>query len=189
MANIGVGVIVQYDSRDTQFYPGRGLFFSFSATDREPLNRHFSRFGLVKTDLRQYVSVYRSLIFAWQLVTQWAIGDNIPKVLLPTLGGEDLLRGLPQNMFRDEVMYALQAEMRFPVYRMLRGTVFAGAGDVNNLSHWQWAMPKIGYGLGLRVSINRLKVNIRFDVARNNLQRRWNTLDSYSFYFTAIEAF
>lgn len=185
----GIGAIAQYDSRDTQFYPHKGLFFSVTCSDYEPLNRHYARFAAIHTDLRHFCGIYRDLLFAWQCITQWTIGNNIPYSLLPTLGGEDVLRGLPANMFRDQSLWALQGELRFPIYRLLRGTAFASIGDVYNLKHWQWEVPKVGYGIGLRVCINKIKVNVRLDVARNNVYKSWNTWDSYSFYLTAMEAF
>ena len=105
------------------------------------------------------------------------------------MGGEDLIRGVRYGMFRDQVMIALQGELRIPLFRQLSGTVFAGVGDVYRYQPWQWSMPKVGYGLGLRFSVNRVRVNIRADVARNNLYKSWNTWESYSFYLTATEAF
>jgi hypothetical protein len=92
-------------------------------------------------------------------------------------------------MFTDNAMMALQAEFRFPIWRFIRIHAFAVIRDVYNTEHWNWATPKIGYGLGLRVGINKAKINIRFDIARNNIYKEWNTLNSYSFYLTATEAF
>ena len=66
--------------------------------------------------------------------------------------------------------------------------MFAGAGDVYDYQHWQWSVPKIGYGLGLRLTINRAKINIRADVARNNIYP-WQNINGYGFYLTATEAF
>lgn len=188
-AMMGIGVMAQYDTRDQQFYPSKGLFFSISCSNYEPLNHRYRRVAIIKTDLRNSVPIYKSLLFAWQHISQWAIGKDIPNPMLPTLGGEDMLRGIPQNMYRDNALWALQTELRFPIYRLLRGTVFASIGDVYNLDKWRWAVPKVGYGLGLRLCINRIKVNVRLDVARNNVYKRWDTWESYSVYFTAIEAF
>ena len=86
-------------------------------------------------------------------------------------------------------MMALQGELRIPLWNFLRACVFAGIGDVYDTADWQWTMPKVGYGLGLRMSINRAKVNLRFDIARNNYDNRWNNMDSWSFYLSATEAF
>ena len=86
-------------------------------------------------------------------------------------------------------MMALQAEFRFPIWRFIRLHAFAGIGDVYNTDKWHWATPKVGYGLGLRFAINDAKVNIRLDIARNNIYKAWNTWESYAFYITATEAF
>ena len=92
-------------------------------------------------------------------------------------------------MFRDDVMMALQAELRIPLWSIFRATVFAGIGDVYDLHNWHWEIPKVGYGLGIRATINKAKVNIRADIARSNVDPRWNTINAYSFYLTATEAF
>lgn len=189
----GIGLAVQYDTRDVVFYPHSGLFFKFTATHYDRALGSTARLTRLQADLRQFVPIWKDLIFAWQMCTEWALAANgaeaVPFQMLPTLGGQDLLRGIPRNMFRDNAMVALQGELRIPIWRWIHATSFAGIGDVYNTAHWQWAMPKVGYGIGLRASINRAKVNIRFDLARNNIYKEWNTMRSYSFYLTATEAF
>jgi hemolysin activation/secretion protein len=109
--------------------------------------------------------------------------------MLPRLGGQDGLRGVNSDMFRDDIMMALQAELRIPIWSVFRAAVFAGIGDVYDYHNWHWEVPKVGYGVGLRAAINKAKVNIRFDVARSNVDPRWNDIKAYSFYLTATEAF
>lgn len=186
---LGMGVVACYDTRDIHFYPTKGLFFQTVLMHYETTNRHYERMQMASIDLRHFVPVYKNLVFAWQFRTQWTIGEDIPFQLQPALGGEDLVRGVRAGMFRDRALVALQGEWRIPIYRQLSGTVFAGIGDVYHYKDWQWNMPKVGYGLGLRFTINRAKVNIRADIARNNLYKSWNTIDGYSFYLTATEAF
>lgn len=185
---VGLGVIAAYDNRDEQFYPHRGLFFKTIGTYYEPIFGSTYRMGLISTDLRQFVPIYKDLIFAWQLNTEWAFGQKKPFQYLPTLGGQDIGRGLPRGAWRDDVMINLQAELRIPIWRFLKAAIFASVGDVYNLQHWQWATPKVGYGIGLRAAITKAKVNVRFDVARNNINPSWRT-DGWSFYLTVNEAF
>lgn len=192
----GLGVVAQYDSRDVVFYPTRGLLFKTEVLYYEPYLGSTSRLGTWGVDLRQFIPVpltpTHTMVIAWQLASRWVLSDHnetIPYLMLPTIGGADLIRGVRANMFRDNAMMALQAEVRLPVYSILHATVFAGVGDVYNTSDWQWAIPKVGYGLGLRLCINRAKVNIRADVARNNLNNNWRDINSYAFYLTATEAF
>lgn len=186
----GLGIIAQYDTRDRVYYPTNGLFFKAALTHYEKALGSSVRVTWIDVDLRQFVPLPHNFIWAWQFRTQWALSaGNIPYQMLPYLGGQDGLRGVTTNMFRDDVLLALQTELRIPIWTIVRGTVFAGIGDVYDIHHWQWATPKVSYGVGLRLSINRAKVNIRFDVARSNVDPRWNTMDAYSFYLTATEAF
>ena len=188
----GLGVVAQYDTRDILYYPSSGIFFKSSVTHYDKALGSTARVTYLKADLRHFVPLPYTIVFAWQFTTEWALSDDVSSIpfrCLPTLGGQDLVRGVRRNMFCDNAMMALQAEFRFPIWRFIRIHAFAGIGDVYNTDHWNWTTPKIGYGLGLRVGINKAKVNVRFDIARNNIYKEWNTWESWSFYLTATEAF
>ena len=188
----GLGAVAQYDTRDTIYYPHKGLFFKASVTHYEKALGSTARMTYLQADLRQFITLPKDIIFAWQFKTEWALSDDvssIPFPSLPTLGGQDLVRGVRRNMFRDNVMMALQAEFRFPIWSFFRFHAFAGIGDVYNTDHWTWATPKIGYGIGLRVGIHKARINLRLDIARSNVYKEWNTWESYAFYLTATEAF
>lgn len=186
----GLGIVAQYDTRDRVYYPTRGLFFKAALTHYERALGSSARITMIHIDLRQFVPLPYDFTWAWQFRSQCALsaGDT-PYPMLPGLGGQDGLRGINKSMFRDDLMVALQTEMRIPIWSIFRATVFAGIGDVYDIHDWQWAVPKVSYGLGLRMSINRAKVNIRFDIARSNVDPRWNTAKAYGFYLTATEAF
>lgn len=202
----GVGLVAQHDTRNHTQFPTKGLFFKWNSIYYEPKLGADCRLVKLDADFRHYVTLWkpqgemtefkriqRSLVFAYQVRAMAALSDGnsaaIPFQMLPTLGGDDLVRGLRTNMFRDNVLWAVQGELRFPIFSLLRGVVFAGVGDVYNTDHWNWSTPKVGYGLGLRLAISKTHVNVRFDVARNNIDKSWSDRSSYSFYFTATEAF
>ena len=200
LAQVALGAVAQYDSRDNVFYPNRGVFFKLSAaaawTSKVdiPEGQQAAINGLLAADLRQYIPLPHDLIVAWQLKAQLMLSEyDISHItmypLLPRLGGQDGIRGVNGDMFRDDIMMALQAELRYPIWSILRGTVFVGVGDVYDYHNWHWAIPKVGYGIGVRATINKAKVNIRFDIARSNVDPRWNNINAYSFYLTATEAF
>jgi outer membrane protein assembly factor BamA len=200
LVQIGLGAIVQYDTRDNVFYPTRGIFFKASAaaawTNKMdiPEGQQATINGILSADLRQYISLPHKLVIAWQLKGQFMLSNYYISHLtlypmLPRLGGQDGLRGINSDMFRDDIMMAFQAELRIPIWSIFRATVFAGVGDVYDFHNWHWEIPKVGYGVGLRAAINKAKVNIRFDVARSNVDPRWNNINAYSFYLTATEAF
>ena len=184
----GIGLVAQYDTRDEVYYPHEGMFFKTVASYYGQELGSTARMGEIQIDFRHFVPIYKEFIFAYQFVSQMAIGGHLPFQMLPTLGGQDLIRGVRRQMFRDNMMMALQAEFRFPIWSVVKGTVFAGMGDVYSFDDWRWTTPKIGYGLGLRASFNTAKVNVRFDVARSNVNHSWK-IDGWSFYLTCTEAF
>ena len=195
---LGIGGAISYDTRSNNYYPLNGLFFKTTITyyhqfslnsqqstvnSQQPsANFQLSTFNF-QIDLRQYIPLYKELILAWNFRSEIAVGNNVPFQLLPTIGGQDLVRGIRQNKFKDNTLFALQTELRIPIWRFLKGAVFASIGDVYNYNNWHWATPKIGYGIGLRACIHQAKTNIRLDVARQNYSNDW------SFYFTVKEAF
>lgn len=200
LVQAAVGAVGVYDTRDNVFYPTQGIFFKLSAaaawTNKVdiPEGQQASINGLLSADLRQFIALPHNLVLAWQLKTQMMLSplfiSHITMYpMLPRLGGQDGLRGVNSDMFRDDIMMALQAELRIPIWSIFRAAVFAGIGDVYDYHNWHWEVPKVGYGIGLRAAINKAKVNIRFDVARSNIDPRWNNINAYSFYLTATEAF
>jgi outer membrane protein assembly factor BamA len=200
LAQVALGAVALYDSRDNVFYPTTGIFCKVSAaaswTSKVdiPEGQQATINGLLSADVRQYISLPHNLILAWQLKGQFMLSNyDISHLtlypMLPRLGGQDGLRGINSDMFRDDIMLAFQTELRIPIWSIFRATVFAGVGDVYDYHNWHWAIPKVGYGVGLRATINKAKVNLRFDVARSNVDPRWNTINAYSFYLTATEAF
>lgn len=180
---IAIGGVMTYDSRDRQFYPSRGIFFKTAASYYEPYLGSSYRIGKISTDFRHFVPIYNELILGWQAYTEWTLGSEKPFQLLPTLGGADILRGIRRGIWSDDVMIALQTELRIPIWRFIKGSIFSNIGDVYHLDNWQWSTPKFGYGAGLRLTLNQAKVNVRFDVARQNYDNNW------SFYLTVKEAF
>ena len=200
LVQAAVGAVGVYDTRDNVYYPTQGIFFKLSAaaawTNKVdiPEGQQATINGLLSADLRQFIALPHNLVLAWQLKTQMMLSplfiSHITMYpMLPRLGGQDGLRGVNSDMFRDDIMMALQAELRIPIWSIFRAAVFAGIGDVYDYHNWHWEVPKVGYGIGLRAAINKAKVNIRFDVARSNVDPRWNNINAYSFYLTATEAF
>ena len=200
LVQIALGATAHYDSRDNVFYPSKGIFAKVSVaaawTNRIeiPEGQLATINGIFSADLRHYIPLPYNIVIAWQLKAQMML-SNYPishltlYPMLPRLGGQDGLRGINSDMFRDDIMMAFQAELRIPIWSIFRATIFAGIGDVYDYHNWHWAIPKVGYGIGLRATINKAKVNLRFDVARSNVDPRWDNIHAYSFYLTATEAF
>jgi Outer membrane protein/protective antigen OMA87 len=182
---LGLGGVVTYDSRNDLFYPMKGILGSASLVHYNPIWGSTYNIVQINLDFRQYIALYKQHVFAWQFVTDWRLGNAIPFQMLTTIGGNQLLRGVPGDLFRDNVMAALQAEYRFPIYKVLRGAVFASSGDVMNSNNLMIHRLKTSYGAGIRFKITRGKMNVsgRWDITHTNVDK------GFQFFMTALEAF
>ena len=89
-----------------------------------------------------------------------------PFYRLPNIGGISVLRGLYDGRFRDKTMAAVQAEYRFPIWKIVGGAVFAGVGEVaERPADLSLADLKLAGGLGLRVTLDpKERINLRIDL-------------------------
>ena len=79
-------------------------------------------------------------------------GGHVPFQLMPSLGGQNLLRGYFAGRFRDHKAIAAQSELRFRVWRRMGGVLFASLGQVA-ANRQQLAVDRLhyAYGFGLRI--------------------------------------
>lgn len=181
---MNVGIVAAYDSRDNQFYPKSGIFAKSSFTvSKSGWGSTYSLQELM-LDFRQFVPLFDSHVFAWQVYCDGIFGNNgVPFELLPTVGGRDFLRGFRQGMYRDNVMLMAQTEYRLPIYKRLKAAIFCSVGDVMNSKDYKIDKLKVAYGAGLRYRLNDARVHLRVDFAKNNYDNK------LQFYITATEAF
>lgn len=177
----GIGLTASYDTRDNHFFPTKGLLAKMTAI-YYPQFVSTHAFGRLTLDYRQYQTTWVEQVLAWQVYADAAWG-NVPFQYLPTLGGEDVLRGFRRNMYADDFAFAMQVEYRIPLFWRIKATAFCSVGDVISRQNPHIDKLKVGYGLGLRCRLNDARVHLRFDVAMNNYEKR------PQFYITATEAF
>ncbi len=147
----------------------RGGWYRFDLShydDRTTGLYTFSRFDI---DVRQYVSVLaeRRVLAARLFASTSNTGDGheMPFVYMPTLGGNDTLRGFHPYRFRGPHAILLQGEYRWEVWSGLDAALFYDAGKVamrradlnfKDLEH--------DYGFGVRFNTNS-GVVLRVDAA------------------------
>ncbi len=187
---IKYGATFFYDTRDFSYYPSKGFFGKIGIMSYQPILKAKNTTTIIDIDYRHFVPIYKGFLFAYRIRNQWAFGSSPSFEFLPTIGGQDLLRGIRQNIFKGNCLYSLDIEFRIPIWRFLKGSVFTSIGDVVNIGSETATTPKLGYGIGLRANIHEARTNIRFDVARNAFaDTRQNYGNEWSFYFTIKEAF
>lgn len=163
--SVGLTPGLLWDTRDHLLTPGRGALYELSVGGYGSLLGSEYDFGELEVDLRQYVPVWRDHVLAVQLLAKFQLGD-VPFYKLAQLGGEDMLRGYFEGRFRDQALYALQAEYRFPVWWRFSAVVHGALGQVAS-TPWRLASrrPNWSLGAGGRIMLNTdERLNLRADL-------------------------
>jgi hypothetical protein len=126
-------------------------------------------FRATTIDVRQYASVLSErrvvALRAWLATTDVAPGSRVPFYLLPTLGGNDTLRGFRAYRFRGPHAMLLQAEYRFEVWAGLDGALFYDTGKVTSRrADLNFRSLERDYGFGFRFNTDD-GVIVRVDAA------------------------
>jgi outer membrane protein assembly factor BamA len=179
----GIGTSASYDTRNSTFWPTKGMFLQTQFTTYNKEIASDLSFNKLILEGRFFKSIFKKHVLAFQIYNQSTFG-NTPYRSLATLGGSNNLRGFYQGRFRDKSMASVIFEYRAYLFWKLSATAFAGAGNVySSLNQLPTSNIKYSFGGGLRFSIlDKEKLNLRMD---------YGYFDSYNkgFYFTIGECF
>ena len=135
--------------------PRRGGWYrvDYSQFDDRTTGRH--TFQRLDADLRQFVGVFAGRrVIAGRLFVSTSDTDSgqaMPFYLMPTLGGNDTLRGFRQYRFRGPHAILAQGEYRYEIWSGLDGAFFYDAGKVaNTRSDLNFKDLETDYGFGFR---------------------------------------
>jgi Omp85 superfamily domain len=179
----GIGAAAIIDSRDSVFFPNKGVFANFSAHN---YGTHFGgnvNFTRMIADFAFYKKISKKIILASQLYNSIMVG-NVPFQAQSQVGGVKLLRGYYQGRYTDKNMLLLQTETRIPIYKRIGLALFASTAAMGSEDNTFYRINdlKSAYGAGLRFTFNKNDhLNIRLDYAKGN--------EKGFFYFTIGEAF
>lgn len=179
---VGLGVAGEYDSRDSEYGPTRGVYAEghFLHAD-EGFGSDFD-YGKLQASLNIYHPLAVRTVVAGR-ISICDVGDGAPFYDLCSFGQNADLRGYASGRYRDHALAAVQIELRHRFGRRFGAVVFAGVGGV---------APSFGAlgdsdllpaaGLGLRYSASKsYGVNVAVDYAVGR--------DSHGLYFRIGEAF
>ncbi|MEG1863828.1 MAG: BamA/TamA family outer membrane protein [Alistipes sp.] len=159
----GVGLIVEYDSRDFIPNPYRGLYLSLQETFfAKGLGNCGKSLWRTTFTADYYKQVWKGGILAADFYAEFN-SKGTPWPMLARMGGSHRMRGYYQGRYTDNNLVTLQVELRQRIWRRIGGAVWGGAGNV--FSEWKTlngheTLPT--YGVGLRWELKK-RVNIRID--------------------------
>lgn len=159
----GVGLKLNYDSRNDIFQPGKGSFHQLSwITNQSFLGSEYT-FDRYEVDMRKYFPVWKNKVLAVQ--GYWSFVDGLaPFQQTSLLGGSKRMRGYFEGRYRDQLAMIYQAELRMPIYRSLGMVFFGSTGQVAaQASQYSFDRFHYGAGFGFRYQLMDEGINIRID--------------------------
>ncbi len=130
---LGAGVI--WENRDNEFAPTSGTYVKTGVEFSHRWLGSSTRYFRLNGEARSYATFHliRDITFANRLSFAHSAG-TLPYWKLPELGGEDSMRGYPENRFRDQNALFLNSELRTWLIEFkavdvrLGGTIFFDVG-------------------------------------------------------------
>ena len=160
---------VDVDYREP-LYARRGGWYRFQATRFSDRNEGTWSFTRTDIDLRQFfgfLAERRVIALRAHLASTYGAGDSngVPFFMMPSLGGNDSLRGFRNYRFRGPHALLLQAEYRWEIWSGLDGAFFYDAGKVSlKRSDLKLSSFEDDYGIGFRFNTSN-GVILRVDTA------------------------
>ncbi len=177
-----VGMVLNIDSRDDYLTPSKGVFLQFTSNFTSRVIGSNYAFNEFIFDLRKFFKITERSVVGTQGYMHFTMGD-VPFQAMPQMGGSNLNRGFRKGRYRDENMYALQAEYRYKLTKRVKLAGFISTGEVSSNPRNFFSQANYSYGGGLRWQIkknNRAQIRLDYGLGRGN---------SSGFYFAVNEAF
>ncbi len=178
----GLGVVIDYDSRDSQFYPHRGTLLDFETNFATTALGSDDTYQFYHLAYNRYHEVAENMVFAFQAAGCYTDGD-VPYYDLCLFGSHNILRGYVGGQYRDRTLLATQLEYRWQFYKAFGMVLFGGIGEVAP-SFSEYTSDNIlpSYGAGVRYMLDeKRRINLSVDFAGGK--------DSDAVYFRIGEAF
>ena len=164
-------ISIAADRRDHKGHPTRGGLYRADAagySDRSAGRHSFQR---VELEASQYMPLFtRQLVLAlrgWGVLSRASNGQTVPFYLMPSLGGQNTLRGYSDYRFHDNNMQVFNAEVRWSLLTHLDAAAFADAGKVApRIRDLDFKNMRTSYGFGFRVH-NAASTLARLDVGHS----------------------
>lgn len=173
--NIGIGGLIQYDTRDDVATPTKGKLLSLNIKAFGKYLGGAYNYEILELEYRQFVNVFRPRsTLGWIAKTQVGFGD-IPFTELPTFGSPFDLRGYYMGKYRDKSMaygiveyrhmFGSPAKYKSGSFWAKCGFAAWGGTATIGSTPFDWNKWKLNYGIGLRFQMQPGK-NFRLDVGK-----------------------
>lgn len=159
---LGVGLSLQYDTRDNLTAPTRGLLLSAEQRFYPRFMASPYSFASTEITLSGYYSVWHGGIVASRIHAMFSYG-KVPWSMMPTFGGSYTMRGYYEGRYRNYDAVDLTVELRQNIYGRWGGAVWVGGASVfPRLDKFSLGKVLPEVGIGLRWEFKKAS-NVRLD--------------------------
>ena len=158
------------DTRNHRGHPTRGFLYRGALTNYWDRTYGTFTFHTWEAEGLQYVPLAGARVVlafhAWTVQSNPGPEHEIPFYLLPSIGGNRVLRSYHTFEFHDNNLLSLQAESRFALFTHVDLALLADAGNVAP-NFGGLNLDKTGYGAGVRLHTEKTTL-ARLDVAKGS---------------------
>lgn len=160
--SVGVGLKVQYDTRDSHTEPHSGWLLTLNQQFFPRFLANDYAFSLTALKLSHYRKVWTGGVLAGLVSGRFTYG-NVPWGMLSTFGGSSGMRGYYEGRYRDKCGLDATLELRQHIWHRIGAAVWVGAGTVvPRLSDMSWRKVLPCFGVGYRWEFKK-RCNVRLD--------------------------
>jgi hypothetical protein len=165
ISSTGVGLNLDFDSRDLPSNPYRGRFFELKALTSNQSNSDAGSYQSYRARFRSYHQLSDPLVLAWD-ISACSKDGRVPLWDTCRLA----LRGFSATDYLSKQSLYAQAEVRWRFYKKWGMVAFAGAGRVDDSFGGRGEDDTIpSYGVGIRfMLLESQRINLRIDYARSD---------------------
>ncbi len=173
IVNTGIGVVVEYDSRDFVQNAYKGYYLSSTFLFFQDFLGGNTKYRVLELEYRQYKMIKRERrTLAWNFKSRMSFGEEVPWSDMAMVGGPFNMRGYSLGRFRDKNMFTFTTEYRHMFkrkklnkkgnYNSRFGYVgWAAIGTVTpHLGEFKNWLPNLGAGIRFEI---QPKMNVRID--------------------------
>jgi len=158
-----------YDTKDNRLNPKKGYFIE-AEWENSPFvkiqnpelkiqNFVLNRFS-IEAQYYYYIEFLKT-VFASRFKSEWLSNIDLPVQFLLPIGGNNTLRGFPQDRFLDKAYGLVNSELRFPIWCRLGGILGLDMGrvwsSIEEFSFYNWRItPAVGLRFYMDTFIIRL---------------------------------
>jgi hypothetical protein len=164
-------VSIAADWRDHPGHPTSGGLYRATAANYSDRDAGTNTFRRYEVEASQFIPLFTRnwvlAVHAWEVFSDTSSGHVVPFYLLPSLGGQNTLRGYYDYRFHDKDMQSFNAESRWALFAHVDVAAFVDAGKVaSRAGDLDFKHLKKSYGAGLRVH-NASSTLARLDIGHS----------------------